>query len=76
MRVPQRKLFVKSQEKNFGPTDVMGVMMGKCFRKKFPLPSEKTNTKSESSDVGSGRESKSQKKKKKKKMVAIAKKHY
>ena len=32
------------------------------FQKKFPLPSEKTNTESESSDDGSGRENKSQRK--------------
>ena len=35
MRVSQRKLLVKNQEKSFGPTAVMGVTMRKCFRKNF-----------------------------------------
>ena len=69
MRVSQRKLFAKNQEKTVGRTAVMSVTMGKCFAKKFPLPSEKTDTESksessttETSDYGSGRENESQRK--------------
>ena len=48
MRVSQRKLFVKNQQKTIDPKTTMGVKVGEYLGKIIPFPSEQSNTESES----------------------------